>query len=134
MDYLCLSALVGVLVTSVVISYDIACQWFTNFWHRVEAESTPPLLKPRPSLQIRALVPKFHLESHNPKCHAAFSFNYDPDVARTDGEGVERNWSVMNGIASAVSMMGAGGRWDTIDDFCNFTNYRKVVGTGRSVI
>jgi hypothetical protein len=76
---------------------------------------------------LRKFVPKFHLPPHKVKCHAPFSFNFATGVGRTDGEGVERNWSILNGIASSVSMMGPGGRWDTLDDFCNFSNWRKTV-------
>ena len=43
-----------------------------------------------------------------------------------DGEGVERNWSSLNSIASSVAMMGPGARWDTINDFCNFANWHKT--------
>ena len=127
MDYLFLSSIVGTVHSRIIVSYDIACQWGVNFFHRVEAPTIPSKLCLPSSAQIQHLVPKFHLEAHTSKCHAPFSFNYTLGVGRTDGEGVERNWSVLNGIASSVSMMGQGGRWDTIDDFCNFTNWRKTV-------
>jgi hypothetical protein len=72
-------------------------------------------------------VAKFHLQDHKPKCHVPYSFNFAPGVGRTDGEGVERNWSTLNGVASSVSMMGPGGWWDTLDNFCNYLNWRKTV-------
>ena len=128
MDYLFLSSIAGVSIPQIIASYDIACQWGINFGRRVNAPTVPPHLCPSSSVQISHRVPKFHLEAHTVKCHAPFSFNYTVGVGRTDGEGVERNWSSLNGIASSVSMMGPGGRWDTLDDFCNFANWRKTVG------
>ncbi|KDQ23967.1 hypothetical protein PLEOSDRAFT_1048198, partial [Pleurotus ostreatus PC15] len=53
--------------------------------------------------------------------------NYTKWVGRTDGEGVERMWSWLNKVAHSASMMGPGGRQDTLDDFCNFWNWRKTV-------
>ena len=87
----------------------------------------PEQLRLAPSTSVKFFVPKFYLPGHITKCQALFSFNFAPGVGRTDGEGVERNWSVLNGIARSVSMIGPGGRWDTIDDFCNYANWRKTI-------
>ena len=127
MDYVFLSSIAGAIHSRIIVSYDIACQWGINFSRRVAASAIPSELRLSSSAQIRCLFLKFHLEAHTSKCHAPFSFNYALGVGRTDGKGVERNWSVLNRIASSVSMMGRGGRWDTMDDFCNFLNWRKTV-------
>lgn len=127
MDYLFLSSIFDTGLTNIIASYDIACQWGKNFSHRAGDACVPPHLRPSSKTDMAFLVPKFHLEAHTTKCQAPFSFNYAVGVGRTDGEGVERNWSTLNGIASSVSVMGPGARWDTIDDFCNFANWRKTV-------
>jgi len=129
MDYLFASSIAGVGLRMLTISYDVGCQWFTNFWRRV------PFLPPGiglslPGFLIRALVPKFHLQSHNEGCHSAFSFNYCKGRARTDGEGVERNWEDLNGQAPSTSEMLPGARWDTLDDCCSWINWRKTMGLG----
>ena len=36
MDYIILSALLGVTLLRIIITYDIACQWFKNFKKRME--------------------------------------------------------------------------------------------------
>lgn len=118
---------IGTLVHSIIISYDIACQWSVNFFKRMTAPTMPSTLRIPAQTVVKHFVPKFHLAAHEPKCHAPFSFNFAPGVGRTDGEGIEHNWSVLNGIAPCVSMMGPGGRWDTLDDFCNYSNWRKTV-------
>ena len=42
-----------------------------------------------PTSAMCVLVPKFHLQSHEEKCHSAFSFNYCKGCGRAEGEGVE---------------------------------------------
>ncbi|KAJ6448048.1 hypothetical protein C8R47DRAFT_971630 [Mycena vitilis] len=132
MDYLFLSTLMGIMLVSIVASYDIACQWFRTFWARVG--DMPTKMKLPESVKVRFKVPKFHLPPHIKKCHGPFSFNYTKWVGRTDGEGVERNWSWLNMIARSVSVMGPGSREDTIDDFCGYANWRKTVGLGNSLL
>lgn len=115
---------------SIVASYDIACQWFRNFWERMKAMPAEMRLPARLKMQFK--VPRFHLPPHVKKCHAPFSFNYTKWVSHTDREGVERNWSWLNMITRLVSVMGPGSREDTIDDFCGYANWRKTVGLGVS--
>jgi hypothetical protein len=80
---------------------------------------------------MRYKVPKFHLPPHVPACQAPFSFNFATGVGRTDGEGVERNWSWLNGAAASTSQMGPGSRHDTLDDYMGFSNFRKVTELGK---
>lgn len=128
MDYLFLSSVVGFVLSSLIISYDIACQWHKNLPTRHAA--MPPRLQLTTNPTIQYKIPKFHLPPHRSECHAPFSFNFTPGVGRTDGEGVERNWSWLNGAAPSTSQMGPGARQDTLDDFMGFSNYRKVVRLG----
>lgn len=129
MDYLFFASIVGIaaVIQLILASYDIACQWGKNLRIRMNTPAIPESFRLPTSTSLQLLVPKFHLPPHVPKCHGPFSFNFTPGVGRTDGEGVERNWSVLNGIAPSVSQMGPGGRWDTIDDVCNYANWRKMV-------
>ena len=129
MDYMFLSSLSGTSLRLVTISYDIACEWGRNLRSRMSRMASTLQLPDSLKLQFR--VPKFHLPAHVKRCWAPYSFNFTPGVGRTDGEGVERNWSWLNGIARCVSIMGPGGRADTLDDFCNYHNWRKTVGMGK---
>jgi len=128
MDFIFLSSIIGTMLLLLWASYDIACQWSRNFRKRMER--MPCMLQLPENLAIKFCVPKFHLPGHTKKCWGPYSFNYSKGVGRTDGEGVERNWSWLNGIAPCVSMMGPGGRSDTIDDICNYSNWRKTVTLG----
>ncbi|KAJ7181651.1 hypothetical protein C8R43DRAFT_869903 [Mycena crocata] len=130
MDYIFFSSILGLTLLSLIASYDIACQWCRNFKTRMKA--MPEHMQLPDSVKVQFKVPKFHLPPHVKKCHGPFSFNYTKWVGRTDGEGVERNWSWLNMIARSVSVMGPGSREDTIDDFCGYANWRKTVGLGES--
>ena len=127
MDFLFLSSIIYTIILNIILSYNIACQWCINFLLRLDQDSTPEFLRSSVLKKITFLVPKFHLEAHTTKCHAPYSFNYAVGVARTDGEVVERNWSLLNGIARSLSQMTPGGRSDTMDAFCNSLNWRKTI-------
>lgn len=128
MDYLFLMTLVGCIYQLVYVSYDIACQWSIHLFSRIDRY--PSHLRLASFTQFNFLVPKFHLPAHTAKCYGPYSYNFTPGAARDDGEGVERIWSWLNGVARCTSVMGAGGRWDTMDDFCNFHNWRKTISLG----
>ncbi|KAJ7198757.1 hypothetical protein GGX14DRAFT_536593 [Mycena pura] len=132
MDYLWFSCLMGIALLSIIASYDIACQWCCNFWERMK--KLPAAMHLPAGINVQFKVPKFHLPAHVKKCHAPFAFNFTKYVGRTDGEGVERNWSWLNMIARSISVMGPGSREDTIDDFCGYANWRKTVGLGNSLL
>jgi hypothetical protein len=123
MDYLILMVILATTLTSFLISYDIACIWSKGFATRVAGYDAALHLPAAISLTFA--VPKFHLPVHIRSCWSEFSYNYRNYAARTDGEGIERVWSWLNRIAYSVSMMTAGARWDTLDDFCSFNNWRK---------
>jgi len=128
MDYIFFSSLAGTELEHITVCYDIACQWCRHLLERME--KLPAKLHLPKTLKLRYRVPKFHLPAHVQKCWAPYSFNFSPCVGRTDGEGVERSWSTLNGVARCVSMMGQGGRMDTLDDFCNDHNWMKTINAG----
>ncbi|TDL22048.1 hypothetical protein BD410DRAFT_815199 [Rickenella mellea] len=122
MDYAFLSTLIGVVCTSLIVTYDIACQWSKNFKQRMLA--FPAFMH----LNIILLamffgIPKFHLPAHGPACHTK-------GVGRTDGEGVEREWAHINAVATSTREMGAGSRHTTLDDHWGGWNWQKVIGLG----
>jgi hypothetical protein len=127
-DFLIISVILLTMITSFFISYDIACIWSRNFLTRT-ASYAKDLHLPS-SINLVFLVPKFHLPVHIKRCWSEFSFNYHQYAGCTDGEGIERVWSWLNRIAYSVSMVTAGARWDTLDDFCCFNNWRKTKSLG----
>lgn len=130
MDYILLASLVHTcLLLSLVISYDIACQFFKNFWRRLQ-DMPEHLRLAILREKLTEKVPKAHLPPHVKSCHAPFSFNYMPGAGRTSGECIESNWSVLNKAAPSCKEMGPSARRETLDDFCGFHNWRKTIGLG----
>ncbi|KAJ7872115.1 hypothetical protein B0H13DRAFT_2349622 [Mycena leptocephala] len=99
MDYLFFSSLIGITVITIVASYDIACQWSRNFLTR--AKAMPDAMK----------LPNW-IKMLFKECHGPYSFNYTKGVGRTDGEGVERNWSWLNSCGPVNLSDGPGSHVD----------------------
>ncbi|KAH8113739.1 hypothetical protein DFH11DRAFT_1509928, partial [Phellopilus nigrolimitatus] len=129
MDCIFLSSLLGTLVTLLLVSYDISCQWIKKLPLRVR-EYPFELQVAFWQVVLRAVVPKFHLKAHGEPCQSPYSLNLLRHSARTDGEGIERGWSHINPIAMATREMGPGFRHDTIDDHWSAYNWRKIIGSG----
>lgn len=127
MDYIFLSSLGQNAPEHILVSYDIVCQWMRNLLLRCSIYPDPDLIN---KFIINYLIPKFHLNAHQPSCHVTYSFNYTPNVGRTDGEAPERGWAAMNPVANSTKEMGPGSRRDTLDDHFGDINWRKVTGLG----
>ena len=131
MDYIFLSALRNFSLLILFTSYDIACQWKKNFTTCLE--DMPPNLHLGCLRMIMIFLKlKFHLPGHGLGCQTLFSFNLMPRVGQMDSEGIERNWSIMNGAASRTKEMGPRARHDMLDDHWGDLNWRHVIGFGMS--
>ena len=130
MDYALLSTLEGRTYSRLVLSYDIACQWSKNFATRIPDFPRRFHFDPE-SITFETVIPKFHIYAHGRNCQTTWLLNYRPHMARTDGEGVEREWSHINPVALSTRLMGPGTRHDTLDDHWGAWNWRKLVGLGR---
>lgn len=131
MDFIFFSSIMPLLLLTVVISYDIACQWKLNLMKRMN--ELPEHLRMPAAVALAAFmfgIPKFHCPAHEEKCATPHSLNLMPGVGRTDGEGIERNWAEMNRVASSTKEMGVGYRHDVLDDHFGHHNWRKYTGLG----
>jgi|ERR1700691_4403508 hypothetical protein len=129
MDYLFFSSLLYTTLITLIISYDICCQWSVNLWQRM-LHFPPTYHVDTTTTSTTFVVPKFHLPAHVAKCQTAFSFNFTRWVGSTDGEAPERGWADINQAASSTKEMGPGSRRDTIDDHFGDWNWKKVVSMG----
>ncbi|KAG1844233.1 hypothetical protein F4604DRAFT_1937641 [Suillus subluteus] len=105
MDFIFFSSIVPLLLLSVVISYDITCQWKLNLMKRMN--ELPEHLQILAAVALAAFIfgiPKFHCPAHEEKCAIPHSLNLMPGVGRTDGEGIEHNWAEMNQVANRLSL------------------------------
>lgn len=129
MDYIFLSSIAGISIRHLNISYDIACQWSKNLSKRVE-NFPINMQESFQSTNVQFFVPKFHLPAHGDKCQGPYSLNLRPGVGRTDGEGIERGWSLVNPLATMLREMGPGFRHNTFDNHWSALNWKKITGLG----
>ncbi|RXW17178.1 hypothetical protein EST38_g8677 [Candolleomyces aberdarensis] len=133
MDYITILSLQLCILKLFFISYDIACQWFVHLLLRLsQIDPSSPLLQP--DVEIRFLVPKFHLPAHIPACRNQFAFMLTPGAALGDGEAPERGWGELNPLATSTREMGPGTRRDTLDYHFGDYNWRKIVRLGDSLL
>lgn len=130
MDYILLSALAPLLIASVFISYDIACQFKLKFEERMV--KLPSEIQLPPSVNCDWGIPKCHCPMHKVSYQAPHSLNLKTGVGRTDCEGIERSWSELNCMANSTKEMGPGSCHNTLDDHIGHHNFRKYVGLGES--
>ena len=133
MDYIFASVLQYILVWLVLISYDVACQWFVNLFQRME-KHWPQDLKPRVGTTLIPAIPKLHEPMHLQKDHQVFSLNFIHGVGLSDCECPERVWSPHNALGNSTKTQGPGSRQDVLDDHFNFWNWSKYISMGKTLI
>ncbi|KAF7978528.1 hypothetical protein HWV62_45709 [Athelia sp. TMB] len=134
MDYFFFSAILGVTLLHIMISYDIVCQWKVHLPAQSllllenlrQTSSDLPDLRERLSFGI----PVWHAGAHKDKCQVANSLRYQPGAGHTDGEGIEHGWSRVNPHASSTKEMGAGAHQDALDDIFAHHNFERNIGSG----
>lgn len=114
-----------------VISYDIACQWSTNFPSRVAALPDHVRFEVPIGNQLHYAIPKFHFRAHKQDAHDIFSLYLMLGVGRMDGEEIERYWARHNQVAYSTREMGPGSRHDTLEDHFGFSNWLKLILLGK---
>ncbi|KAI4517304.1 hypothetical protein K525DRAFT_153413, partial [Schizophyllum commune Loenen D] len=125
MDYVLCSVLRQLNSAHTTCSYDIGCQYMTNFYERTM--KLPRHLRPDPSADLKFCLPVWHGAIHEESCRSVNSLKYHHGVGRTDGEGIERIWSILNSISYATKEMGEGTRHDAIEDKSDSINFGKNI-------
>ncbi|PPQ81057.1 hypothetical protein CVT25_014571 [Psilocybe cyanescens] len=133
MDYLFALVLQMIAVHWVLVSYDIACQWFINLFKRIDAD-WPESLKPRPNISLVLAIPKLHEPMHTQANHQVYSLNYIPGIGLSDCECPERVWSNHNTLSNATKTQGPGSQQDTLDNHFGYWNWLKYVSLGTSLL
>ncbi|KAJ7050115.1 hypothetical protein C8F01DRAFT_1264382 [Mycena amicta] len=131
MDWIFLNAVGATTVKRIVISYDIACQWKVHVHERAEKlASKPGITTKLDEYHLTLVLPVWHAVAHERSCQATNSLTYAMGVGRTDGEGIERTWAILNPIAFSTKEMGEGNRHDTIEGKVDHVNFEKNVKEG----
>ncbi|KAJ7606447.1 hypothetical protein DFH06DRAFT_957971, partial [Mycena polygramma] len=126
MDFIFFAAVMHFAVMALVLSYDIACQFYKKLWGRMPALPSKYHLD-QTKVDVRFMVPNFHLPPHKTGCHSAFLFHFMWGAGLTHKETVEQNWEFLNGIASSTKMMGLGARAVALEGLLVFHNWRRQV-------
>jgi len=126
MDYIVLSALIGVTLLHIIITYDIACQWSKNFKKRML--EFPEDMRIGADVKIDTAIPSWHINGHGQSCRQNFCLGFMKGAGRTCGEEIEASWSHTNPLAASVREMGPAARHDTLNDHWNGWNFHKIVG------
>ncbi|KAF7303422.1 CxC2 domain-containing protein [Mycena indigotica] len=99
-----------------------------RLWKILSYDILPPLVRLRLALAlIRFAIPKMHIKGHLVLCQILFSLLLILGSGMTDGEGIERPWSMIGGIAGSTRVCGPGARWDQLDDHWSFWNWLKLL-------
>jgi Kyakuja-Dileera-Zisupton transposase len=112
---------------SCLLIYDVVCQWWKNFHHRVEQSTT--LYTPR-NISIIPAIGKFHLGGHIPECFSIFSLNFIQGAGQQDGEILETLWSSLNKVSGSIRAMTKAHRQEVLDAHMRDSNWKKLVGMG----
>ncbi|PPQ80537.1 hypothetical protein CVT24_002657 [Panaeolus cyanescens] len=126
MDYIIFSALAGLCLLRLVITYDIACQWSRNY--RARMKTLPSNLQLPENISTRVAVPSWHINAHGKSCQQRFHVGYLHGVGRLCGDEVEQTWWITNVLGTSLREMAAAARHETLSDHWNALNFRKIVG------
>lgn len=132
MDYILCSSLRNVRETPVRLTYDINCQYSRYLHSRILTLPSELQLPADMLSNMEHGVPKWHLTSHGLLCRLLFNINHLPGWMRTDGEGIEKGWASLNSVARSTMDQTQGARADSLDDYLNGWNFRKLEGFGTS--
>ncbi|KAG1739749.1 hypothetical protein EDB19DRAFT_1895447 [Suillus lakei] len=113
----------------VVIIYDVACQWSIHFHERVDQSYHLSLPQ---SIEILPAIGKFHLSAHKLLCFPRFSLNFITGAGHIDGEILETLCAPFNKISPTVRSMTLPHRKEVLDDHMRDSNWKKLVGIGKS--
>lgn len=113
---------------ALAITYDIACQYKKHWKERID--SLPRALRNLPIPKVTWGLPVWHGKGHGLKCEEENSLKYQVGVGKTDGEGPERLWSVLNPMSFMTKEEHHGARHDDIEDFINMHNHKKNLSMG----
>ncbi|KAG0698586.1 hypothetical protein DFH29DRAFT_983831 [Suillus ampliporus] len=112
-----------------LIIYDVACQWSIHFHERVDWSYHLSLPQ---SIEILPAIGKFHLSTHKLLCFPRFSLNFITGAGHIDGEILETLWAPFNKISPMARSMTLAHRKEVLDDHMRDSNWKKLVGIGKS--
>lgn len=133
-DFILFSALFGLLVRALILSYDICCQWSKHLLTRVK--QLPTTMQPtNPDLlpHAKRVLPKMHLHNHGMDCQLNYNLNWIRYSGQSNCEDPERFWAWENPGSMSTREMTDGARYETLNDHAAAWNWRKIVTFGEYI-
>ncbi|KAJ6589802.1 hypothetical protein B0H10DRAFT_1961237 [Mycena sp. CBHHK59/15] len=126
MYFIMAAVLVGFCLLWLTISYDISCQWKKHL-----AERNAKLLS---HMQLRLADIKWQYGLLSGRWGnegwEKESLSFKPGVGKSDDEGVEHTWAMLNPVTYHTKNMGKGHREDVLEDKINNHNFLKNISQG----
>ena len=113
-------------ITCVLVSYDIACQWYKNLEKRLSMYSVSSSFSLASLIYWYVVIPKFHLAGHAKKCQVKFNINFTKGAGRMTGEMIESSWAQSGPMAISTRENGPFARRAALDDHWAAGNWRKL--------
>ncbi|PBK62350.1 hypothetical protein ARMSODRAFT_1024951 [Armillaria solidipes] len=135
MDFVFWSALKGVWLKQVMLSYDIGCQYKINLnerWKKLpkdlqlQTDSGEAFIR----LNIDVALPVWHGNDHELSCRTLYLLKYKEGSGKMDREGVKWVWPDLNQMAMQTKEMHPEVRHDALEDKGDRHNFRKNIGLG----
>jgi hypothetical protein len=111
---------------SVMLIYDIACQYFVHLQDRIGH------LLPA-GLTLDCAIGMFHVHGHKEECFFRYATSFIPGSGVTIGEILEMLWSSLNSISPTVRTASLANRAETIDDHAGDSNHKKMLNIGEPI-
>ena len=113
----------------VIISYDIACQWYINLAKRME--EWPKAWRLSPNFHKTPVVPAFHFPAHKIENHDEYDTRLCEGLGTLDLEAIERLWAAIGMLGLATKTMAPASRILVLDDNFGFYNWLKYISHGK---
>jgi hypothetical protein len=115
-------------IPGVILAYDINCQYSINLSRRIAAG---PFLDFPAGLPLLPAIGLFHVHGHQDQCYARYAPTFVQGIGKVDGEILETNWSVLNGISPMTRTMTLAHRTEVMDAHIADNNWKKMVNMGK---
>ena len=115
----------------VIFAYDINCQYSIHLRRRLVEG---PFLDNREDLPILPAIGLFHVHGHQEQCYARYAPTFVRGMGKGDGEILETNWSVLNGISSMTRTMTLAHRSEVMDAHIGDNNWKKMINMGELIV
>lgn len=120
----------GEHIDSVLVCYDVACQYSVHFPKRC---NDSPILRGILLLFTATVywaIGKFHLGAHKEDCYPKYSLNHKEGSGRKDGEDAERDWADLQAVMFASRTGTLPTREEKVGNAMQYLNFRIIVCLG----